>query len=529
MVKILLCCSAGMSSSILVKKMRDEAENIGVEAKIGACDITTAKKYIEKVDVVLIAPQMYFCASQFRAIGSLAGTRVFVIGREDYGKMDAKAILTKTLNQKNYFETEEEDMGTITSFIQKHITPIAARLGANVYIQIIRDAMMASMALLIIGSIATLLANLPIAFLADLLAPINPLLNGISSCTTGLLGLFVAGAMGYFGAVELGGKEMPATVTSLAAFALTQYTPENGIDIGGFSSQGLFTAIVVGITTVLILNFFEKRNIGIKMPDGVPPAVANSFSSLIPATLIVVIWGVISIVFGLNFNVVMHTAMTPITAVLNTPFGYALYHMLCGLVFWCGINSAVVCDVAYPFIIANGAANEAAIAAGGAPIYAATYGTDTMIWAGGTGATIGLMILMAFFAKSKQMKEIGKMSIGPGIFNINEPIIFGTPICFNGLFLIPFVLLPGVLAFATYMLMNTGVIQMGVVSMVPWTLPPVVCAFFMSGGAISTTIWGVCIVLISLLVYYPFFKIADKQALEEERKAEFQNGGTELK
>lgn len=143
-----------------------------------------------------------------------------------------------------------------------------------------------------------------------------------------------------------------------------------------------------------------------------------------------------------------------------------------------------------------------------------------MMWAGGTGATIGLVILMAFFAKSKQMKEIGKMSLGPGIFNINEPIIFGTPICFNGLFLIPFVLLPGVLAFTTYILMSTGIIQMGVVSMVPWTLPPVVCAFLMSGGAISTTIWGVCIVIISLLVYYPFFKIADKQALEEELKAE---------
>ena len=529
MVKILLCCSAGMSSSILVKKMRDDAAKLDIEVKIGAADITTARNYIAKADYVLIAPQMYFCASQFRKIGLATGTRVFVIGREDYGKMDAEAILTKTLKQKLSFDIEDENMGKITAFIQKHVTPLAAKLGANVYIQIIRDAMMASMALLIIGSMATLLSNLPIAFLADLLAPLNPLLNAVTSCTTGLLGLFVAGAMGYFGAIELGGDRMSSTVTSLAAFALTQYSPEAGIDIGGFSSTGLFTAIIVGLTTVKILNFFEKKHIVIKMPDGVPPAVANSFSSLFPAIAIMLLWGIVSVGFGLNFNDIMHTAMTPITAVLNTPFGYALYHMLCGLVFWCGINSAVICDVAYPFIIANGAANEAAIAAGQAPLYAATYGTDTMMWAGGTGATIGLMILMAFFAKSKQMKEIGKMSLGPGIFNINEPVIFGTPICFNGLFLIPFVLLPGVLAFTTYMLMSTGVIQMGVVSMVPWTLPPVVCAFFMSGGAVSTTVWGVCIVLISLAVYYPLFKIADRQALEEEKKAKMLNEGVELK
>lgn len=520
MIKILLCGSTGMSSSILVQKMREVAEEKVIEAKIGATEISNAKKYIGVVDFILIAPQMYFCVDQFRRMTTPTKTRIFVIGREDYGKLDARAILVKTLNKKDSFEVEDEDMDTITQFIQKNVTPLASKLGANVYIQIIRDAMVASMGLLIIGSIATLLANLPVEFLANLLSPVNPLLNAISSCTTGLLGLFVAGAMGYFGATELGGDKMSATVTSLAAFAITQYSPETGIDIAGFSSTGLFTAIIVGLTTVLIINFFAKKNIVITMPDGVPPAVASSFSSLLPAAFIMILWGVISVVFGLNFNAIMHTAMTPITVVLNNPFGYALYHMLCGLVFWCGINSAVVCDVAYPFIIANGAANEAAIAAGGAPIYAATYGTDTMMWAGGTGATIGLVIMMAFFAKSKQMKEIGKMSLAPGIFNINEPVIFGTPICFNGLFLIPFVLLPGVLAFTTYVLMSTGIIHMGVVSMVPWTLPPVVCAFFMSGGSISTTIWGVCIVLISLLVYYPFFKIADKQALEEEMKAE---------
>ena len=520
MIKIRLCCSTGMSSSILVKKMREEAKRLEIEAKIGATDVTSARKYISKVDYILVAPQMYFWIKQFRSLARTSGTKVFVIGREDYGKLDGESILRKTLNQKESFELEEEDMGKITSFIQDKITPLAAKLGANVYIEVIRDAMTSAMALLIIGSIATLLANIPIDFLANILAPLNPFFNAISSCTTGILALFVAGAMGYYGAVVLGGDSIPAMLTSLAAFAITQYTEEGGINVAGFSSSGLFTAIVVGLTTVMVLKFFKEKNIGIKMPDGVPPAVANSFSSLFPAAIIMVFWGAVSVIFGLNFNTVMQTVMTPITAVLNTPFGYALYHMLCGLVFWCGINSAVICDVAYPFILANGAANEAAIAAGRAPIYAATYGTDTMMWAGGTGATIGLMILMAFFAKSKQMKEIGKMSIGPGIFNINEPVIFGTPICFNGLFLLPFVLLPGVLAFTTYILMDTGIIAMGAVSMVPWTLPPIVCAFFMSGGAISTTVWGVCIVIISILVYYPFFKIADKQALEEEKKSE---------
>lgn len=190
--------------------------------------------------------------------------------------------------------------------------------------------------------------------------------------------------------------------------------------------------------------------------------------------------------------------------------------MLCGFVFFCGINSAVVCNVALPFILANGAANEAAVAAGQAPIFAATYGVDTMIWGGGTGVTIGLVLLMTFVAKSKFFKTLGRMSFGPGIFNINEPVIFGTPICFNPIFFIPFVILPGVLATSTVLLMEAGIVAMPTIGMVPWTLPPILIGFFMTGGAISTTIWAALVVVISVVVYYPFFKMADKQQYEKE-------------
>ena len=108
------------------------------------------------------------------------------------------------------------------------------------------------------------------------------------------------------------------------------------------------------------------------------------------------------------------------------------------------------------------------------------------------------------------------MSIGPGIFNINEPIIFGTPICFNPIFLIPFVLLPGILAFTTFVLMTSGIIAMPTVSMVPWTTPPIIIGFLMTSGAWSTTIWAFLVVIISIIVYYPFFKIADKQQYQKE-------------
>lgn len=288
------------------------------------------------------------------------------------------------------------------------------------------------------------------------------------------------------------------------------------MNVAGFGSSGLFTALVVGFTVVYTLHFFEEKNIAIKMPEGVPPAVSDSFSALLPATVILSVWTFISVVLGFDVNAQVQTLMSPVSSLIASPWGYGIYHMLCGLVFFCGINSAVVCNVAYPFIVANGAANEAAVLAGNSPIFAATYGTDTMIWAGGTGATIGLVLLMTFIAKSQYFKTLGRMSVGPGIFNINEPVIFGAPIAFNPIFFIPFVILPGILATSTVLLMEAGIVAMPTIGMVPWTLPPVLIGFFMTGGAISTTIWAALVVVITIVVYYPFFKIADKQQYEKE-------------
>ena len=215
----------------------------------------------------------------------------------------------------------------------------------------------------------------------------------------------------------------------------------------------------------------------------------------------------------------MGLVFSPLAMAVNTPLGYGIYHALCGLVFFCGINSAVVIGVVQPFIMQFGAANEAAFAAGEALPYAVTYATDSMIWAGGTGMTIGLVLLMAFVAKSAQYKTIGRMSIAPAIFNINEPIIFGTPICFNPIFFIPFVFTPGVMAFLTFLLTDMGILGAPVVGMVPWTLPPVAVGFFMGAGNITNVLWSIACVVVPVLVYYPFFRMADKREYANELAA----------
>lgn len=516
-MNILLCCSAGMSSSILVKNMRKAASDRGWgDVKIASVSSTQVEQYIAKADVLLLAPQQIHQLEQLEALGQSYQIPVLMIGREEYGNMDGEIVLDHVQHLISTYQREEIKMDKISQFIERHLMPVAVKVGSNRVLTIIRNTMCASMALLIVGSISILLSNFPYEPVANFMAPAAPFFDAIYNCTTGVMGLFTAAAMAYYASNSYGTDVFPSIVTSVAAFLLTQYSVEEGINVGGLGTSGLLSAMFVAFCTVKILHIFKAKNLVIKMPEGVPEAVSASFSSLIPAALIMVIFASVSVIFGFNINTFISTMLMPVSHMLNNPFGYALYHMLCGLAFFCGINSAVICDIAFPFIIANGTANEAAFAAGQAVLNPATYGTDTLVWAGGTGATIGLVFLMSFIGKSKYFKTLGRMSVGPAIFNINEPVIFGTPICFNPMFLIPFILLPGVIAFTTFQLMASGIIGMPIVGMVPWTCPPILVGFLMSGGSISTTLWAFLVVVISLVVYYPFFKIADKQQYEKE-------------
>lgn len=532
MIKILLCCSAGASTSILVKSMRMVAEERNIECAIAATSESQVAQYISKVDVVLVAPQLIYDVDRIEKMALPYKTKVFMIGREDYGKMNAKNILLNTINKIELLNLEEQKMDKLSLFLEKYMLPIANKVGSNRILGIIRDSMASIVSLLIIGSIAILLSNFPYTPVANFLAPANDLFNTIYACTTGMMGLVVAGSVAYYASVEYRTSPLISVLTSLATFLITQTKMVEGwptINIDGLGASGLLTAMLVGIITVLILYFFEKKNIGIKMPDGVPPAVADSFSALLPSLVVLVLFTFLIRILGFDINAAIGTIMTPLSSMLDTLPGYVIYHMLCGLVFFCGINSAVVIGVVAPFIMQNSIANDAATAAGTAVQHIVTNSVDTMVWAGGTGATIGLVLLMSFIARSKYFKTLGRMSIGPGIFNINEPVIFGTPIAFNPIFLIPFILTPGIIAGGTYFLMQQGIIGMPILGNVPWTLPPVIVTFVMSGGAISTTIWGILVVIITVVIYYPFFKIADKQQYEKELKENIDTlEGTEI-
>lgn len=519
MIKILLCCSAGASSSILVKNMRNVATEHNIDCAIASVSVNEVKQYISKVDVVLVAPQLNYELDRIKEKAALHGARVFLIGRENYGHMNGEQILLQTLHKIELLNREEVKMDRLSLALEKYLMPIANKIGSNRVLGIIRNAMASIISLLIIGSIAILLSNFPYEPVADFLAPANGVFNTIYACTTGIMGLVVVASIAYYASEEYNTVPLISVLTAAATFLVTQTTMVEGmptINVDGLGVSGLLTAMIVGIVSVLILSFFDKRKIGIKMPDGVPPAVSESFSALLPSLVVIAIFTFLVRILGFDLNAMIATVMKPLSNSLNTMPGYIIYHILCALVFFCGINSAVVIGVVAPFIMQNSIANDVATAAGTGVQHIVTNSVDTMVWAGGTGATIGLVILMVFLSKSKMMKTLGRISLGPAIFNINEPVIFGVPIAFNPILLIPFILVPGVVAGGTYLLMDLGIIGMPILGNVPWTLPPVVVGFIMSGGQISNTIWSICIVLISIAIYYPFFRIADKQLYNKE-------------
>ena len=156
MKRILLCCAAGMSSSILVKKMRLAAKEHEIDVVIAAVSGNQVPLYVSKVDVILVAPALVYEFERIKKIAAPYKVRVFLIGREDYGQMNGEIILLKLLNKIEQMKQEEIKMGSFTSIIESKLMPIAVKLGSNRFLTIIRNSMVASMALLIIGSIATL-------------------------------------------------------------------------------------------------------------------------------------------------------------------------------------------------------------------------------------------------------------------------------------------------------------------------------------------------------------------------------------
>jgi PTS system cellobiose-specific IIC component len=272
----------------------------------------------------------------------------------------------------------------------------------------------------------------------------------------------------------------------------------------------LFTAILVALVTVRAQKFFADRNFVIRLPATVPPIVYQSFLSLTPLFFVVTTFWLLRFVLGVDIDRVVQSAFAPLVFALNTLPGILVYALLVTLLWSIGINGDNAVDaIVAPVFLQYRAANVEAMTAGQPLPYVTAYGFfTTFVNVGGTGATIALALVL-WHSRDPGFRKVSRLSLPTQIFQINEPIFFGLPIVLNPIFMIPYILNALILTAASFLLMQWGVIHKPFVN-VPWTTPPVIGHYLVTGGDWKAGVWGAVSILIAAMVYFPFARAAER-------------------
>jgi PTS system cellobiose-specific IIC component len=262
-----------------------------------------------------------------------------------------------------------------------------------------------------------------------------------------------------------------------------------------------------------VQKFFTDRELVIRMPAGVPPIVSQSFVSLSPLFFLIVTSWLIRFVMGVDINQGVQSAFSPLVFALNTLPGILVYACLVTALWSVGINGDNAVDaIVAPVFLQFLSANVEAMTAGQALPYVTAYGFfTTFVNVGGTGATIALALVL-WSSPEPGFRKVSRLSLPTQIFQINEPIFFGLPIVLNPVFMIPYVLNALVLTTGSYLLMQWGLIHKPFVN-VPWTTPPIIGHYLVSGGDWRAAVWGAVSIVIAMLVYLPFAKAAERTRL----------------
>ena len=404
-----------------------------------------------------------------------------------------------------------------TGILNQRVVPALTVLSENTYLSAIRAGMVSVVPLTIIGGLFMIVAYFPLPGWDRVVAPYLQLLQVPITATFGLLAVFACFAIGYDLGKRL--KQEPivsATMATLIFLMLQIQLKDLTFSMNGLGSKGLFTAILIALVVVRVQKFFTDKNIVVKLPDNVPPIVYESFLSLSPLFFLVLVFWLIRFVLGVDINHLVEITFKPLVFALNTLPGILVYAFLVTLLWSVGINGDNAMDaIVAPIFLQYLAANVVATTQGQPLPYVTANGFfSTFVNVGGTGATIALALVM-WNSKEPGFRKVSRLSLPTQIFQINEPIFFGFPIVLNPILMIPYILNALLLTAGTYLLMHWNVIHKPFVN-VPWTTPPILGHYLVSGGDWKAALWGAISIVIAMLVYFPFAKAAERQRLQAE-------------
>ncbi|STQ67400.1 EIICB-Lac [Hafnia alvei] len=420
---------------------------------------------------------------------------------------------------------------SLFSFIENRISPVAGKISSQRHIMAIRDGFIAAMPFMIVGSFLLVFVYPPFSaesswgfarswlalsgkYESQILTPFN--------MTMGIMSIYITAAIAYNLARRYQLDPFMTAMLALMGFLLVSAPQANGnmptVALGGV---GIFTAVIVAIYVTELTRFLKHHNIGIRLPPQVPANIKQSFDLLIPILAVIITLYPISMGVQALFDQLLPQAIMalfqPLISAADSLPAILLAVLICHLLWFAGIHgSAIVSGMLQAFWLTNLGLNQTDLAAGLPLTHIMTEAFwNFLIVIGGSGATFGLVLLF-LRSKSVHLRAMGKLSLVPSMFNINEPVIFGTPIVMNPTFFIPFILSPMINAVVAYTAVTTNLLP-HMISLVPWTSPAPIGAAWAMGWDFRVTVLVLLLMALSALIYYPFFKVYEKQLLAQER------------
>ena len=431
-------------------------------------------------------------------------------------------------------------MDGISRWLEKHMLPIANKVGSQRHLSAIKNGFIATMPIALVGAMAVMLNNVflnsdsligeqlnKMSFYENTIQPflgrtLIPVFGQLWWATIAMAVVFSTFTIAYSLAKEHNEDGLAAGVIAMGAYlALIPQVTEAGwgwISWTSFNSSAIFAGLITALCAAELFCFVKRKGWVIKMPDQVPPAVSRAFSAVIPAGIVLFVFAVVAIFFfdvvGTPVGVWINEMLqTPLVNLGQSPITLIFLMLLSQLLWFFGIHGMLVVGPALDLMYGPPLAeNTELVVQGLEPVHVLTRNfIDVYGMHGGSGATLGLIVAIFLFSKRAHYRMLAKMATPPGIFQINEPMVFGLPLVLNPIMAIPFIFVPAITIliawFFTAVVPFAGLIEIGA----PWTTPPIISAFLATNGSITATILAAVTFALSVVLYAPFVILANKE------------------
>jgi cellobiose PTS system EIIC component len=404
-------------------------------------------------------------------------------------------------------------VNTFINWMNQNFTPKMNKITRNVWVSSIQEAIMATLPLILVGSLITLISILNNYFSN------MPNFSPITTFSFGLISIFVALLVPYF-IMEKKKKNDRKIISGLTGVSLflmllvPKLTDDGGITftLERFGGNGMFVALIVGLLVGAFMYQFSKFSF-FKGSSSLPDFIIIWFDTIIPITILLLFGWLFTFQLNVDLYNLILKAFEPVALIAQSFTGFVFISFLGVFLYSFGISAWILYPIIFPLWLEaiqenmNGAAQN-------------IHTMETLtawVWIGGMGSTLPLVLMMLLFAKSNQLKAIGKVTIVPSIFNINEPVIFGAPVAFNPILMVPMWLNGIILPAITYIVLNLGLVTIPERLFQLWYMPVGISSILINSDFRGLILLAV-VVVVSWLIWFPFFKVYDMQQFKKEQE-----------